>query len=146
MKTWTNIEIYFGMLTFALVIISLVLWSMWLRSDQKRLLIVDEIRSGETTSRRAKRILFPLFLIYILDLISSGVRCGLTGFFGFESVTTEKAGYSVVNHSHTYYLTPGEFWLGRIQAFILIVSFVAWFLTRAYFSHTGDLKRDKPAA
>ena len=145
MKTWTNIEIYSGILIFSLLIISLVIWGMWLRSDQKRALIIDEIRSGETTSRRAKRILFPLFLIYIFDLISSVIRCGLTGFFGFESATTEKAGYSVVNHSHTYHLTPGEFWLGRIQTFIFIVSFVAWFLVRAYFSQTGDLKRDKPA-
>lgn len=144
MKHLTNIELYLGILFAFLAIISLVVWRNWQTSDRKRF-IANEIISGETTSRRAKRVLFPLFLIYFLDFISSTIRCGLTGFVGFESVTPEKAGYSVVNHGHTFYLTPGELLLGRIQALVFIVCFVAWFLARAYFLHTGDLKRDKPA-
>jgi len=146
MKSLTNTELYFGILFAFLAIIALNLWRMWLRSDRKRFIIADELLSSETTSRRAKLVLFPLFLIYFLDFISSTIRCGFTGFFGFESVTPEVGGYSFVEHGHMFHITPGEFWLGRIQAVVFICCFVAWFVARAYFLHSGDLKRDKPAA
>jgi hypothetical protein len=146
MKTLTNTELYFGILFAFLAIISLNLWRMWLRNDRKRLIIADELISSETTSRRAKRVMFPLFLIYFLDFIAFMIRCGLTRFAGFESVMPEVGGYSFVEHGHTYHITPGEFWLGRIQAVVLIFSFVALFIARTYFLHSGDLKRNKSAA
>ena len=90
--------------------------------------------------------MFPLFLIYFCDFISSTVRWQLTGFSGFTAATPEAAGYSVVEHGRTFHLTPGQLWLGRIQAVIFIVCFVAWFVARVYFLHTGDIRRDKPAA
>jgi hypothetical protein len=146
MKTWTNIEIYLAILFVSLTIISLNLWRMWSRSDRKRFIIVDELISGETTSRRAKRVMFPLFLIYFFDFISSTIRWGLTGFSGFTTVTPDGSGYVVVEHGHTFHISSGEFLLGRIQALIFIVCFAAWFIARFYFLNTGDIKRDKPAA
>ena len=146
MRAWTNIEVYLGILFVSLAIISLALWRMWLGGDRKRFVIANELLSGETTSRRAKRGMFPLFLLYFFDFISSTVRCGLTGFLGFESVTPEKIGYSVVNHGRTFHLTPGQLWLGRIQAVVFIICFVAWFVARIHFLHTGDIKRDKACA
>jgi hypothetical protein len=146
MRTWTDIELYFGVLFVFLAIISTVLWRMLQGGEQKRFIIVSELISGETTSPRAKRVLFPLFLISFFDFISATVRWGLTGFSGLTTVTPDGAGYVAVEHGHTFHITSGEFWLGRIQALIFIVCFVVWFLARAYFFHTGDLKRDKPAA
>src|SRR5438876_6384289 len=77
--------------------------------------------------------MFPLFLIYFFDFISSTVSWQLTGFSGFTAATPEAAGYSVVEHGRTFHLTPGQLWLGRIQSVIFIVCFVAWFVARVTF-------------
>jgi hypothetical protein len=42
-----------------------------------------EILSGETTSRRAKRVLYPLLLIYLVDFVSCIIRWQMTGYSGF---------------------------------------------------------------
>src|SRR5580765_5141100 len=98
MRAWTNIEIYWGIFFISLEIISLALWHMWLGGDRKSFVIVNELISGETTSRKAKRVIFPLFLVYFFDFISSIVRWQLTGFSGFTAAAPEGAGYSVVEH------------------------------------------------
>lgn len=144
MRTPTNIELYFGILTAFLVIISILLWRKWLPGDRKHLVVTNELISGETTSRKAKLVMLPLLLIFLLNFISSIVRWQLTGFSGFTSGTPEPGGYSVVEHGRTFHITPAEFWLGRIQAIVFIASFVAWFVARIYFLHNGDIKRNKP--
>jgi hypothetical protein len=146
MGAMTNVELYFRILIAFLVIISIALWHRWLTGDRKRLVVANELMSGETTSRKAKLVMFPLLLIFLLNFILSIVRWQHTGFSGFTSGTPEPTGYSVVEHGRTFHLTPGEFWLGRIQAIIFVISFVAWFVARIYFLHSGDIKRNKPAA
>jgi hypothetical protein len=106
----------------------------------------NELKSGEVTTRRAKLVLFPLIIIYVVDFFSSIVRWQLTGYSGFTSGSHEATGYLVVEHGHTIHVTAGEYWLGHIQIIILVVGLVAWFAARAYFFHTGDLRREKPAA
>jgi hypothetical protein len=109
-------------------------------------MISKEISSGEVTSRRAKRLLYPLLVVYLLNFVSSAVRWQVTGYSGFTTGAAEASGYSVVEHGHTIHVTAGQYWLGRIQILILIVGVVAWFVARAYFFRTGDLRREKRAA
>lgn len=144
-KAMTNTELYFGILTAFLLAISVVLWRRWSASDRKRF-VANEPMSGETTSRKAKLVMFPLMFIFLLDFISSIIRWQLTGFSGFTAGTPESTGYSVVEHGRTFHLTPAEFWFGRVQAIIFVISFLAWFVARAYFLHSGDIKRNKSAA
>ena len=116
-----NNQMYLGMLFVSLAIISLALWGVWLCGDRKGFVIANELLSGETTPRRAKRVMFPLFLFSFLDFVSYIIRWQLSGFSGFTAATPEGAGYSVVEHRRTFHLTPGQLWLGRIQAVIFIV-------------------------
>jgi hypothetical protein len=109
-------------------------------------MITTEILSGEITSRRAKRVLYPLLVIYLFNFISLVVRWQITGYSGFTSGTPEGAGYSVIEHGRTIHVTAVQYWLGHTQLLILIVGLVAWFVARAYFFRTGDLRRDKKAA
>ncbi len=109
-------------------------------------MITTEIMSGETTSRRAKRVLYPLLLIYFFNFVSSVVRWRITGYSGFTTGVPEGEGYSVIEHGHTIHVTAGQYWLGHAQLLVLIIGLVAWFVARAYFFRTGDLKRDKKAA
>lgn len=146
MGTLTNFELYFGILLAFLVVISFVLWRIWSIAGRKRLVVVNELLSGETTSRKAKYVMFPLLLIGLLDFVLSTVRWQLTGFSGFTVGTAERTGYSVVEHGRTFHLTVPEFWLGRLQAVVFIVSFAAWFAARVYFLHSGDIKRNKPVS
>jgi hypothetical protein len=144
MRTLTNIELYLGILIAFLLVISLVLWRRWLAGERKHLLVANEITSGETMSRKAKFVMFPLLLIFLLNFILSIIRWQHTGFSGFTAGTPEPGGYSVVEHGHTFHITPTEFWFGRSQAVIFIASFVAWVVARMYFLHNGDIKRNKP--
>ena len=105
-----------------------------------------EILSGEVTSRRAKRVLYPLLIVYLLNFVSSAVRWQMAGYSGFTTGTPEGAGYSVIEHGHTIHVTTGQYWVGRVQMVILFVGVIAWFVTRAYLFRTGDLRREKPAA
>ena len=100
-----------------------------------------EILSGETTSRRAKRLLYPMLLIYLVNFISSIVRWQITGYSGFTSGTAEGSGYSVIEHGRTIHVTAAQYWIGHTQGLILIVGLVAWFVARAYFFRTGDLRK-----
>ena len=109
-------------------------------------MISREILSGEISSRRAKRVLYPILIIYLLNFISTAVRWQLTGYSGFTSGTPDGAGYSVVEHGRTIHVTTGQYDLGRIQMVVLFVGVAAWFIARAYFFRTGDFRREKPAA
>ena len=109
-------------------------------------MISKEIQSGEVTSRRAKLVLYPLLVVYLLNFVSSAIRWQMTGYSGFTTGTPEGPGYSVVEHGHTIHVTASQYWLGRIQIVILIVGVVAWFIARAYFIRTGDLRREKKTA
>src|SRR2546422_6940366 len=106
-------------------------------------MISKEILSGEVTSPRAKRVLYPILLIGLLNFVSSAIRWQLTGYSGFTTGTPDGAGYSVVEHGHTIHLTAGQYGLGRIQIVILFLGGVLWFIARAYFFRTGDLKREE---
>ncbi len=108
-------------------------------------MISTEILSGETTSRRAKRVLYPLLLIYTVNFFSSVVRWQISGYSGFTSGVPEREGYSVIEHGRTIHVTAAQYWLGRFQLLILIVGLVVWFVARAYFFRTGDLRRDRKA-
>jgi hypothetical protein len=96
-------------------------------------MVTTEILSGETTSRRAKRVLYPLLLIYTFNFFSSVVRWQISGYSGFTTGTPERAGYSVIEHGRTIHVTAWQYWLGHFQLLILIVGLVAWFVARAYF-------------
>src|SRR5437867_9534063 len=109
-------------------------------------MITTEILSGEITSRRAKRVLYPILLIYTFNLFSSIVRWQITGYSGFTSGVPEREGYSVIEHGRTINVTAAQYWLGHFQFLILIVGLVAWFVARAYFFRTGDLRRHQKAA
>jgi len=103
----------------------------------------NEILSREVTSRRAKRVLYPLLTVSFLNFVSFVVRSQLTGYSGITTGTPDGAGYSVVEHGHTIHVTAGQYWFARIQIVILLVGVVVWFITRAYFFRTGDLRREK---
>jgi hypothetical protein len=90
--------------------------------------------------------LYPLLIVYLLNFVSSAVRWQLTGYSGFTTGTPDAAGYSVVEHGHTIHVTAGQYWFGRIQVVILFVGVVVWFIARAYFFRTGDLRREKKGA
>jgi|HubBroStandDraft_1064217.scaffolds.fasta_scaffold387055_2 hypothetical protein len=107
---------------------------------------ITEIRNGEVTSRRAKLVLYPIILLYVADFISMFFHMGATGYSGITSGTLEPGGYSVVEHGHAIHVTVTQYWLGRAQMIILVVGLATWFIARAYFFHTGDLRREKPAA
>ena len=109
-------------------------------------MISGEILSGEVTSRSAKRVLYPIIIISILNFVSSVVRWQVTGYSGFTRGTPDGAGYSVVEHGRRIYLSAGQYRLGRLQIAILFVGVVVWFMARVYFSRTGDLRREKRAA
>ncbi len=109
-------------------------------------MISKEILSGEVTSRRAKRVLYPILLIYLLNFVSSAIHLQLTGYSGFTTGTPDEVGYSVVEHGRTIHVTSGQYWLGRVQLLILVVGLVTWFVARAHFFRTGDLRREKKAA
>ena len=109
-------------------------------------MISKEILSGEITSRRARRVLYPILVIYALNFFSLMVRWQMTGYSGLSGGTSDAAGYSVVEHGHTFHVTAGQYWLGKVQFLILVAGIVAWFVARAYFFRTGDLRREKPAA
>ena len=91
-------------------------------------------------------MLYPILVVYVLNFVSSVVRWQLTGYSGFTTGTPEGAGYSVVEHGRTIHVTLGQYCLGRIQMFILFVGVAAWFIARACFFRTGDLRREKKAA
>jgi hypothetical protein len=109
-------------------------------------MVSKEILSGEVTSRRAKLVLYPILVIYLLNFVSSAVRWQITGYSGFTTGTLDGSGYSVVEHGHTIHVTPGQYHFGRIQMVILFVGVAAWFIARAYFFRTGDLRREKNTA
>ena len=80
-----------------------------------------EILSGEVTSRRAKRVLYPLLIVYLLNFVSSAVRWQMAGYSEFATSTPKGADYSVIEHGHTIHVAAGQYWLGRIQILVLIV-------------------------
>jgi len=104
-----------------------------------------EILSGEVTSQKARRVLYPLLIVYLLNFVSSAIRWQITGYSGFTSGTPDRAGYSVIEHGHTIHVAAGQYWCGRMQIVILVVGATAWFIARAYFFRTGDLRREKKA-
>ena len=106
-------------------------------------MISKEIRSGEVTTRRAKRVLYPLLIVYLLNFVSAVILWQLTGYSGLTTGAPDAFGYSVVEHGRVIHVTAGQYWLGRIQCLILIVGVVAWFIARAYLFRTGDLRREK---
>jgi hypothetical protein len=109
-------------------------------------MVSKEILSGEVTSRRAKRVLYPLLVVYLFNFVSSAIRWQVTGYSGFTTGAPDASGYSVVEHGHTMHVTACQYWLGHIQILILVVGVGAWFVARAYFFRSGDLRREKRAA
>jgi hypothetical protein len=102
----------------------------------------QKILSGEVASKRAKRVLYPLLIVYLLNFVSSVVRSQITGYSGFTSGTPDPAGYSVVEHGHTIHVSAGQYWFGHAQIIVLVIGAAAWFIARGYFFRTGDLKRE----
>jgi hypothetical protein len=105
-----------------------------------------EIMSGEITSRKAKLVLYPILVIYILNFVSLAVCWQITGYSGFTAGTADGTGYSVVEHGRTMHVTTAQYRLGRIQVVTLFLGVAIWFIARAYFFRTGDLRREKRAA
>ena len=104
-------------------------------------MISKEIITGEITSRRAKRVLYPIIAVYLINFVVIVIRLQITGYSGITVGTPQPGGYSVVEHGHAIYVTTGQYWLGRIQMLILIVGMLAWFVARAHLFRTGDLRR-----
>jgi hypothetical protein len=102
----------------------------------------QKILSGEIASTRAKRVLYPLLIVYLLNFVSSVVRSQITGYSGFTGGTPDPAGYSVVEHGHTIHVSAGQYWFGHAQVIVLVIGAAAWFIARAYFFRTGDLRRE----
>ena len=57
--------------------------------------------TGEITSARAKRILYPFLFTFLLYFIVLVVRWQMTGASGFTTGSPEGSGYSVVEHGRT---------------------------------------------
>lgn len=110
----------------------------------RRRMVSNEIRSGEIRTHKAKRVLYPLLLVYLINFVSFVVRSQLTGYYGTTGAP-DTAGYSVVEHGHTFHVTAGQYWLSRIQILLLIAGVIAWFVARACFFRTGDLIREEKA-
>jgi|ERR1039457_686820 hypothetical protein len=108
-------------------------------------MVSKEILSGEVTTPRAKRVLYTILVLTVLNLVLSGVRVYMTGYSGFTTGTPDATGYSVVEHGRRIHVTAGQYDLGRIQVILLVLGVVVWFIARAYLSRTGDLKREKKA-
>lgn len=95
--------------------------------------------SGETISAKARKVLYPLFFIALLNFILFAVRWQMTGDSAATIGEVEKGGYRLVEHSRTVHVSEREYLFARIQGVSLLACFAAFFVTRIYFSHTGDL-------
>jgi len=100
-----------------------------------------EILTGEITSPRAKRVLYPMLAAYLINFILAAFRWQMTGYSGLTSGTPEQPGYSVVEHGRSFHVSTSQYWLGRLQIVLVIFGVLAWFIVRAYFFRTGDLRR-----
>ena len=92
-------------------------------------------------SSKAKRILYALFFVFLLNFVLFIVRWQMTGDSGATPGKAENGGYRLVEHGRIIHVSRGEYLLSRVQIMSLGVCFVAVFITRAYFCRTGDLKR-----
>lgn len=105
-------------------------------------MVTGKILSGEAASERARRVLYPLIIVYLLNFVSIAIRWQITGYSGFTGGTPDPAGYSVVEHGHTIHVSAGQYWFGHAQIVVLVIGAAAWFIARAYFFGTGDLRRE----
>lgn len=96
--------------------------------------------SGEITSQKAKRVLYPLFWITLLNFVLFCVRWQITKASG-QAGMVDESGYTVVEHGQSFHLTTTVYWLGRIHLLSVLVSILTVVVVRAYFFHTGDLKK-----
>jgi hypothetical protein len=103
-------------------------------------MITNEILTGEITSPRAKRVLYPLAAVYLINFVLIAIRWQLTSYSGFAVGTPQDGGYSVIEHGQSIHLTTSQYWLGRLQILFLILGMLTWFITRAHFFRTGDLR------
>jgi len=97
--------------------------------------------SGEIISVRAKKVLYPIFFIALLNFVLFAVRWQMTNDSGMTIGKAESGGYRLVEHGRVVYVSGQEYLLARIQGVSLVACFAALFIARAYFSHTGDLKK-----
>jgi len=98
--------------------------------------------SGEIMTKRAKRVLYPLFWITLLNFVLFCIRWQFTGASG-QAGEVDGNGYTVVEHGHTLHLTANTYWLARIHVVSVVVCIVAGVIARAYFFAQGDLKKLK---
>ena len=110
----------------------------------KRLIVTDELLTGEITSRKAKRVLFPLCLILFVNFVAFAIHYWSLGASAFPGGRIESGHYYVIEHGHRVDFTPAQYWLSYIHGVSVVVGILAWFAIRTYFRHTGDLKREKP--
>ncbi len=92
-------------------------------------------------SSKAKKILYGVFFVSLLNFLLFIVRWQMTGDSGVTRGEAESGGYRLVEHGRIVHVTAGEYLLSRVQIVSLGVCFVAWFIARAYLFRTGDLKR-----
>ena len=97
--------------------------------------------SGEIISKKAKRVLYPVFFIFLFNFILFLIRWQVTKDSGATVGVVEGDGYRIVEHGHTLYVTSAEYWLSRMQLVSLAVCFMAVLATRIHFYRTGDLKK-----
>ena len=98
--------------------------------------------SGETISKKAKWIIYPIFFIFLFDFILFLIRWQLTGDSGTTTGKIVDDDYRIIEHGRTINVSGTEYFFCRIQLISLVVCFFAVIISRVYFFRTGDLKKN----
>lgn len=97
--------------------------------------------SRETISRRGKKILFPIFIAFLLDFLLFAIRWQMTGDSGTVTGQRENSGFLLVEHGRTIHVSALEYVLCRFQLASLVLLFVSLFIARAYLLWSGDVRK-----
>ena|ERR1043166_605001 len=91
---------------------------------------------------KAKRVLYPLLIIDIIDFAGYWFHSGMLPASAFPFGGSARDGrYIVRDHGRDHALTPAQFWLSYVHGAsvaLIIIGYLGAFL---HFRRTGDLKR-----
>jgi hypothetical protein len=98
----------------------------------------------ETLTAQARKVLTFLMMAAVASAIAWMSYGDLISYRGLPSGKFTANGYLIKEHNRMVKVTVNEYWFVRFLGLIAFASWIALFLSRSYYRHSGALQRKSP--